>query len=619
MTALAQPPTHPSTAVPSTIPERVRHRAMATPDTVSMRVKKLGIWREITWAGYWDQVQTAAHGLMSLGLEPGDRVGVHSLNRPEWIVADSACLAARLVCMGLYPTNPAAEVQYLLEDSGTRVLIAEDQEQVDKAMAVKDRLPALERIVYIEPRGVDVIDDPILMSWDELMARGAEHRAAHPGELDRRIEEIRAEDLAYLVYTSGTTGPPKGAMITVANVSFAMEMAGSDQGLVNPPPGPDDVIISYLPLCHIFEKLISQVNHAGVGWVTHFGESIDTLSTDLREVQPTFVQGVPRIWEKMHAFVLVRMSSASRLKRWNYGLWTRTASRIGRQLAARGGRHTVGSRVMLGLGDLFLYRALKERLGLRRCRYALSAAAPIAPEILEFFMGIGVPIYEAYGMTEQTGVATRTLPGRVKLGTVGEAYPNIDIEVVEETGEVLTRHPGTFAGYWNRPDATAAAIDADGWLHTGDVGEWDGTHLRIVDRIKDIIITAGGKNVSPSEIENSLKMSPFVGEAIVIGDKRKYLSALIGIDYDVVSEWAQRRRLTYTTYRDLAEKPEVRELIQKVVDGTNASLAQAEQVKRFGLLTKELDHEDGELTATQKVKRSAIEAMFAEQIEDLYR
>ncbi len=451
------------------------------------------------------------------------------------------------------------------------------------------------------------------------MALGADRRAADPGELERRMADTRPDDLAYLVYTSGTTGPPKGAMLTVANLAYTMDMGASDGGLIVPPPGPDDLIISYLPLCHIFEKLVSQLNHAGVGWVTHFGESIDTLATDLREVQPTVVQGVPRIWEKMHAFVLVRMSSASRFKRFNYGLWTKAASRVGRTLAARGGRHTLGTRTMLVLGDLFLYRALKERLGLRRCRAAVSAAAPIAPEILEFFMGIGVPIYEAYGMTEQTALATRTVPGRVKLGTVGEPYPGIEIRIDPETGEILTRHPGTFAGYWNRPDATAQTVDADGWLHTGDVGEWDGEHLRIVDRIKDIIITAGGKNVSPSEIENSLKMSPFVAEAVVVGDKRKYLSALVGIDYEVVSEWAQRRRITHTTYKDLTDKPEVRQLVQQVVDQVNGSLANVEQIKRFSLLSKELDHEDGELTATQKVKRSAIESMFAEQIEGMYR
>jgi long-chain acyl-CoA synthetase len=340
----------------------------------------------------------------------------------------------------------------------------------------------------------------------------------------------------------------------------------------------------------------------------------------MRDVQPTIVQGVPRIWERIHAAIQVRLASASRLKKLNAVIWLRVARYIGRTLVRRHGRHTVATRVLARLGDVFLYRSLRERVGLRRIRYAVSAAAPIAPEILEFFMSIGVPIYEAYGMTENCGVATTNRPGRTVLGSVGEPYMGCELKLDPETGEILTRHPAVFAGYWNMPDATARTIDDDGWLHTGDVGEWvDGTHVRIVDRIKDIIITSGGKNVSPSEIENTLKTSPFVKEAIVIGDRRKYLTALIGIDFDVVSEWAQRRRIPHTTYRDLSEKPEVRSLIQKAVDKTNEKFARVEQIKHFRLLTKELDHEDGELTATQKVKRSIIEERFANDIESMYR
>jgi long-chain acyl-CoA synthetase len=304
----------------------------------------------------------------------------------------------------------------------------------------------------------------------------------------------------------------------------------------------------------------------------------------------------------------------------NYGFWMRTAGKLGKQLVASGGTWTTPMRVRYWLGNVMLFRALKERLGLSRVRHGITAAAPIAPEVIEFFMGLGVPVYEAYGMTENSAIATTNRPGRVILGTVGEAYESVELKLDEQTGEILTRHPGVFAGYWRNPEATAGAIDDEGWLHTGDVGEWvDGTHVKIVDRIKDIIITAGGKNISPSEIENALKMAPFVGEAIVIGDRRKFLTALIGIDFDVVSEWAQRKRLAHTTYRDLSEKPEVYELIQKVVTETNDKFASVEQVKKFKLLTKELDHEQGELTATQKVKRSVIEEKFADEIEAMYR
>jgi long-chain acyl-CoA synthetase len=330
-------------------------------------------------------------------------------------------------------------------------------------------------------------------------------------------------------------------------------------------------------------------------------------------------QGVPRIWERIHAAIQVRLASASWLKRLNAVIWMRASKYLGEVLAQNRGRHTLLSRIVYTLGDISLYRSLKERVGLRRVRYGVSAAAPIAPEILQYFMSIGVPIYEAYGMTENAAVATRGSPGRVHLGTVGEPYPQIEVAIDENTGEILTRHPGNFIGYWKMPEATAATLDPEGWLHTGDVGEWvDGTHIRIVDRLKDIIITSGGKNISPSEIENSLKTSPFVKEAIVIGDRRKYLSALIGIEFDVVSEWAQRRKLAHTTYRDLSEKAEVISLIRKVVDETNGKFARVEQIKKFLLLPKELDHEDGELTATQKVKRSEIEKRFGDLIEGMY-
>jgi long-chain acyl-CoA synthetase len=408
-------------------------------------------------------------------------------------------------------------------------------------------------------------------------------------------------------------------MLTVRNLQYAGAALTSDSGIVSPPPGPHDLLVSYLPLCHIYEKLFSVVFGIWSGAQIHFGESLDTLVPDMRDVNPTVIQGVPRIWERIHAAILVRLASASRLKRANAAVWLAAARYIGRTLVRTGGRHTPVTRIAAYLGDLFLFRSLRERVGLRRCRYAVSAAAPISPEILEFFMSIGVPLFEAYGMTENCGIATRNAPGRIKLGTVGEGYPDMGLMLDPDTGEILTRHDGNFIGYWRMPEATAATLDAEGWLHTGDVGVWvDDTHVKIVDRIKDIIITSGGKNVSPSEVENSLKTSPFIKEAIIIGDGRKYLAALIGIEFDVTSEWAQQKKIPHTTYRDLSEKPEVVALVQKAVDTTNSKFSRVEQIKKFRLLTKELDHEDGELTATQKVKRSIIEDRFGDLIESMY-
>jgi long-chain acyl-CoA synthetase len=615
-----------TTALPSNLvgvesPASLLHQyAVDRPTGVALRVKTRGIWREITWAEYWENVEVFAHALIAAGIDEGDRIAIHSENRPEWVYTDVGSIAARAVCVGLYPTNPTAEVEYLLGDCDARLLVVEDQEQADKVLAVApEKVPALEKIVYIEQRGVDGYDDPRLLSWDAFMESGRRHREAFPEAVLRRMGEATEDDLVYLVYTSGTTGPPKGSMLTVGNLQFAGRILKSDDGIVSPPPGPDDLLVSYLPLCHIYEKLFSVVFSIWVGAQIHFGESIDTLVPDMRDVNPTVVQGVPRIWERISAAIQVRLASASRLKRVNAAVWLKAADSVGATLVRTGGRHTAVSRTLLFLGDLFLFRALKERVGLRRCRYAVTAAAPIAPEILRFFMGIGVPIHEAYGMTENAGIATRNAPGRLRVGTVGEAYPGTEVVLAPETNEILTRHPGNFVGYWRKPEATAAALDADGWLHTGDVGEWvDGTFIRIVDRIKDIIITSGGKNISPSEIENSLKTSPFVKEAIVIGERRKFLTALIGIDFDVVSEWAQRKRISHTTYRDLSEKPEVIALIQRVVDQTNAHFSRVEQIKKFRLLTKELDHEDGELTATQKVKRSIIDERFGDLIDSMY-
>jgi long-chain acyl-CoA synthetase len=607
------------TLTTTTIASRIRDRAHAEPGRVALREKEFGIWQEITWADYWANVLDVAHGLLALGVDVGDRVAIHSENRPEWLYVDVAAVAVRAMTMGMYPTNPAPEVRYLLENSGAKILVAEDQEQVDKALAVADALPALERIVYIEPRGVRHYDDPRLVPWSDFLALGRRHRDDHPGAIEERMAAATSDDIATLIYTSGTTGPPKGAMLSVGNVEFAIRVLVDEGGFYDPPPRSDDITLSYLPLCHIAERIATVWINAEAGTLVHFAESIETVQQNLHEVQPTRFFAVPRIWEKIHAGVEIKMASASRLKRLNYRVWSRVAAHIGAQRAANDGRHTTTTRLLYALGHPFLFRALRDRIGLRKVISAGSGAAPIAPEILQWFFGIGVPIYELYGMTENSAVATATRRGRVKLGCVGEPHPGIELRIDDETGEIITRHPGVFVGYWRNPGATAATLEPDGWLHTGDVGEWvDGTHVKITDRMKDIIITSGGKNVAPSEIENSLKASPYIKEAVVIGDGRRYLTALIGIELDTVADWAQRHGLPFTTYRDLSDKPETIALVQQVVDRTNARFARVEQIKQFAMLPKELDHEDGELTATQKVKRAAITDMFADLVEPMY-
>lgn len=601
-----------------TVVTRIRDRAQSAPKGVAMREKRLGIWHEITWADYWDTVLDVGHALLALDVRPGDRVSVQSENRPEWLFLDIATVAVRAITVGLYPTNPTAETAYLLSHSGACLHLAEDQEQVDKALGVED-VPDLRRIVYVEPRGLSPYADPRLMTWDRLLEMGREHRAANPGAVESLVDAAEPGDVMTLVYTSGTTGPPKGAMLTIGNAEFALETVLERSPFARPAPGPHDLTLSYLPLCHVAERVLTTWYNAGAGTQVNFAESIETVPLNLREVQPSLFFAVPRIWEKLLATARIKLDSATWAKRRYAAFWLHRADRLGARLAANGGRHTVGTRLAYAVGWVLFYRALRDRLGLRRVRHASSGAAPIAPEVLQFFMGIGVPMHELYGMTENTAIATANRPGRVRLGTVGEIHDGTEVRLDDATGEILTRHPAVFAGYWQDPDATARAISEDGWLHTGDVGEWvDGTHLRITDRMKDIIITAGGKNVAPSEIENAIKASPFIKEAVVIGDGRKFLTALIGIELDTVGAWAQQRRLAFTTYRDLAEKPEVRALVQGIVDEVNSRHNPVEQVKHFRMLPKELDHEDGELTATQKVKRSAIDAMFHDLVEDMY-
>ena len=605
-----------------TVALMVRERSLSSPDGVAMRDKRFGIWQERTWADLWEEIVLVAHGLLALGVQRGDVVSIHSEDRPEWVIFDLAAIAIRAMSTGLYPTNPTAEVRYLVNDSGARVHLAEDQEQVDKVVEPgREAFPGVEKIVYLEPRGLRSYDDDRLLFWDDFLDLGRIHREQYPDTVASAMAEAEADDIMTLVYTSGTTGPPKGAMLTNANATFAIDVLilAEDRAPDGKIPGPDDLILTYLPLGHVAERIMSTWTMCSSGAVLNFAESIETVQINLQEVQPTLFFAVPRIWEKIHATILIKLNDASFLKRLVNAIGLKISSYVGRSRAANGGDYTLGSRLAYWVGNIIMFRALKERVGLRRCRWAGTSAAPIAPEVIQFFMGFGVPLYELYGMTENSAVATLNFGGRAIVGTVGEPYPGIGLRLDDETGEIQTNHPGNFLGYWNKPTETAETFTDDGWLMTGDVGVWvEGTHVKIIDRIKHIIITSGGKNISPSEIENSLKTSPFVKEAMVIGDGRKYLTALIAIEYDVVGGWALSRSIPYTTYRDLSEKPEVIELIQGVVNETNEKFATVEQLKKFRLIPKELDHEDGELTATQKIKRRAMESMFSELVNGMY-
>lgn len=600
-----------STGAAASGPATLLRQAERLGDRAALRHKHLGIWREFSWRDYAQWVAVQARAFAAMGVQPGDRVAILADNRPEWVVGDLAIQSLGAIAVGLYATSPAAEIEYVLEHSGAVACVVEDEEQCDKILATWERLPALRHLIVLEPRGVYALDhDARIMTREQFEALGS---GATIEELADRVRAIVPSSVAILVYTSGTTGPPKGAMITHANLAAAATAI-----LLALQWEEGEEILSYLPLCHILERLLSTVLALLSGVTVNFGGGGESLVQDLREVQPHRFIGVPRVWEKMLASIEIRMQDASWLKRTNYRVWLA----VGRAIARKRLDHVALSpfdRLRYAVAWLCLFRPLRERLGLVRVKTAGSGAAPIAPAVLEFFWAIGVPLCEGYGMTENTAIGTFTRPDQVRIGKVGKSYPDCEIRIAED-GEILTRSAGTFAGYYRNEDATRATIDADGWLHTGDVGTIDADgFLQITDRKKDILITAGGKNVSPSWIENALKVSPYVREAIVIGDRRKYLVALIGIEYDTVGNWATQQRVAFTTYADLSSRPEVVQLIDEWVQQVNATLAPVEQVKRFTLMPKELDHEDGELTATQKVKRKSIAAQFGDVIEGMYR
>ncbi|MAE32880.1 MAG: long-chain fatty acid--CoA ligase [Actinobacteria bacterium] len=592
---------------------KVKEIAERFPEKIAFRNKEFGIWNQISYKEFWNQAQYVGHALKYYGVGEKDKVAVHSENRPEWIIADIGIQAIKSITVGLYPTNPSPEVKYLLGHSESKVLFAEDQEQVDKVLEVIEHLPNLSKIVYFESRGITKYDNEKLISWNEFIELGKEEYKKDKDFVISMQNDIKSEDTAIMIYTSGTTGPPKGSMLTHGNLEWVATQIPElsfTTGVDNPQ------YLSYLPLCHVFGRLVDLIIGIHTMGTINFAESIDTVQSDLAEVQPSVFPAVPRILERMHAGALVKMKDASNLKQILFSL----ASKLGditakRRLEVR--EDDFIAKITNFFAQLLGFRALRKKLGLLNVDNALSGAAPISPEILRFFMSLGVPIYEGYGMTENSAIATGNRPGKVKLGTVGVPQPGVEIKLADD-GEILIKHPGVFKGYFKNEEATSEVIDDEGWLYTGDVGQYDGQFLKIIDRKKDIIITSGGKNVSPSEIENNIKTSPFIREAIVIGDDRKFLSALIGIEFDIVSNWALRKNIPHTTYRNLSENENVKELIWNEIIKANENTSSL-SIREFRMITKELDHEDGDMTATQKVKRNVMMEKFSDLIEDMYK
>lgn len=604
-----------------TLPGRVAVFAHFWPDRVALREKHRGLWRAYTWHDYRQQVLGFAEALAGAGLMSGDAIAIISDNRPEWLFADLGAQAQGVLSAGVYVTNPPADVAFVLNHCRARIVICEDQEQVDKVLDAPEPLPRLERIVVIDDEGTRGYDDPRLVTWDAFVAPGlARARVRTDADVHAQLAALDAAQPAVVVYTSGTTALPKGALLTSAQLlsmsgTYFEEMGGSER----------DTLLSYLPLCHVAEKIFSELTPLTSGAVVHFGESLDTVRQDLVEVAPTIFLGVPRIWEKIHAGIEVAIRNTTPEKRALYHWALRVAGQVhAATVEASQGRDRPPADVSLGLrlqhrlANLLVLRPLRERIGLANVRLAVSGAAPIAPELLHWFHTIGVPILEGWGLSECCGISHVNLPNAYRIGTVGRPLRGVECRLADD-GEILIRGPHVFAGYLHNEEATREAVAA-GWLHTGDLGEIDADgYLRIVGRKKEILITAGGKNLSPAKIENALKTSPYIKEAAAVADGRAYTTALIQIEGDVVGDWAMRRGIAYTSFEDLTTKPEIVKLIDDEVRRINESLARVEQVRAFRLLPKELHQDDGEVTATQKLKRRVVYEKFAPLIEEMYR
>ena len=596
----------------TTVPTLFWHRVEAKAAKVAMREKDRGIWKACTWGEYGEHAKAIGMGLIALGLQPGERVAILSDNNKEWLFCDLGSLCAAGVSTGIYPTDSPAQVEYLINDCDAKYLFVENEEQLDKILAVRERTPGLRKIIVFDMEGLRGFSDPQMMSLDELYAAGRAHASAHPELWEQRIALAKPEDVAIIVYTSGTTGPAKGAMLTHRNIIFQV---GAFKRIGIPIEDSDDAL-NFLPLCHVAERFVGCYNHIAAMHVVNFAEAPDTVPQNLREVAPHILLAVPRVWEKLYSGVTIQLKEGTALGRQAYkaaiGLGYKTSRR-----ELEGKPVPLLLRVARAVADRLVLKNIRVMLGLDRMRWAITGAAPISPDLIAWYWAMGVKMYEVFGQTENAGLATANAPGKLKVGTIGTAAPGTELKLSPQ-GEILLRGPHIFKGYLNKQEKSEEAL-RDGWLHTGDVGVVDNQgFVRITDRMKDIIITAGGKNITPSEIENQLKFSPYISDAVVIGDKRSYLTCLVMIDHDNVVKFAQEHNVPFTNYASLCRAPEVVELIGKEIEVANKKFARVETIKKFRLIDQLLTAEDEELTPTMKLKRSLVEKKYGDLIQSMY-
>ena len=579
-----------------------------------MRQKHLGLWRTWTWNQSADAVREIAGGLISLGFDPGDTASILANTVVEWVWADLAVLSAGGVSNGIYPTDAASQVHYLCDDSSTRVLFVEDDEQLDKALAVRDQLPGLRKIVVFDMEGLTGLDDPDIISLQALRALGRTYNAQNPQAVQQRVDACKPEDLAILVYTSGTTGKPKGAMHLHSGLVYTVRgyntLVAQDE---------TDERMCFLPLCHIAERLGGEYFAMYTGAKLNFVENPETIPENVREIAPTVFTAVPRVWEKFYSGVMISLKEAGMLQQaayaWSIGVGTEIADKV---LAAEPVSGWL--KLKFKIAQVLALNNARKLIGIHRSRFLVTGAAPISPDLVRWYLALGVPMLEVWGMTETCGASTGVPVNKMKPGSIGPAASFNEVKLDPATGEILVRGKNVFAGYLNQPEKTAETITPDGWLHTGDVGVVDADgYYRITDRMKDIIITAGGKNITPSELENDLKFSPYITDAVVVGDKRAYLTVIIMIDQENVEKFAQDQDVPFSNYSSLTRATEVQALIQSELDRVNKKFARVEQIKKFFLLETQLTAEDEELTPTMKLKRKLVEKKYEAQIEAMYR
>ena len=580
-------------------------------DRTALREKEFGVWNPFTWGDYGEQVRLCGLGLMALGMQPGDVCSVASEVRRHWMFADLGIICAGGVTNGVYPTDSPAQVEYLINDSGTRFYFAEDEEQLDKVLEVRERTPSLAYTIIIDMEGLRELDDLSCLSWERLLDLGRESEQRLGDEWSAHAKAAKPDDLMVLTYTSGTTGPPKGARISQKNMLFQMKLLQAAYGVEA-----DDEQVGFLPLAHVAGRMFYTFLPMESLCVVNLIEDAETFASDLQEVSPSVHFAVPRVWEKQFSAVSIKLKDATAMGRFAYERAIALGERVS-NFSFEGTRPPLWLRLGHWVVDRLVLKNIRVLLGIDKARWLSTAAAPIAPDLIRWFWALGKPMYEVYGQTECTGLATANTARDFRVGSVGKACDGVEVKLSPE-GEVLIRGPGVIQGYWKKPEKNAETF-VDGWLHTGDIGRMDEDgFLYIVDRMNDIIITAGGKNITPSEIENQLKFSPYVSDAVVVGDRRPYLTALIMIDQETVTKFAQDNRVPFTNYTSLCHTREVESLIWGEIERVNGMFARVETIKKFRLIDQLLDPEDEELTPTMKLKRKVVNEKYLDLIESMY-